>query len=382
MLPGSWFSDLESADPARRFEAVRILLRLREGSEILRTGAMASPSDATRAWAVFIMARTDDSIDPVPFFSDPSAEVRYRAAEGAGLRGLGSDPAVREELQALLEDQDPMVRIAAAWAILKAVPLAGARDVLINGLSRYSRTFAAREAALRLVDLHGPLVEYDVARGYAHQDMARQLFAAKLAGLPFYTGIPAWFPAPDPPPIEAGQLERRLDEARNGAPAWDDLDELWRAAVVHPGRHRSIIAVRLAVLEFLLDRIQNEGALHADAALTYLNAGRSAEAQQHYRRAVALLPGDAALRNDFGISLEASGWDDEAETAYRESAAMDPTDEVPFLNLGHLLMKQGREKEAVQALLAAEKLAPDRWPYHRVILGRLFDGEAAISGGE
>ena len=381
-LTVSRLADLESDEPALRFEAVQALLEGARSPDALRRLAAASPSSRARAWVVFILARTGASIDLPAFLSDPSPEVRYRAAEAASVSGRMNDRAVRDKLDLLLDDDDPMVRIAAAWAILSSFPDARARDVLINGLSRNSRTFAAREAALRLIDLYGPLVDFDAARGYTHQDMARQVLAVKLAGLPEFAAIPAWFPATDPPPPEATLLHERLEQAGAAAPGSSDLSLLWKAAVDVESRHPQIIKERLAVLEFLLDRIYNEGFLHADAALTYLNAGRTHEALMQYRRAVSLLPGDAALRNDFGIALEAGGWDDEAEAAYRQSAELDPGDEVPLLNLGHLFFKQGRIGEAEEILLAAERLAPDRWPYHRALLGRIVHGEAVVRVGE
>jgi len=101
-------------------------------------------------------------------------------------------------------------------------------------------------------------------------------------------------------------------------------------------------------------------------------AGRTAEALGLYDALVAAFPQRAVFWNDRGVTKDAIGNHGEAERDYRKALSLYPDYELAFRNLSNCLLFQGREDEALEALLAAVRLEPDYEGAYRDILAILL----------
>ena len=81
--------------------------------------------------------------------------------------------------------------------------------------------------------------------------------------------------------------------------------------------------------------------------------GRFAQAEAHYREALALAPGDARVWNDAGYSYHLQGRTDDAERALKQAARLDPKDPRIQTNLGLALAAAGKTDAALAALTKA-----------------------------
>jgi tetratricopeptide (TPR) repeat protein len=88
-------------------------------------------------------------------------------------------------------------------------------------------------------------------------------------------------------------------------------------------------------------------------------SGDAAAAEQLYRRAMKIDPGDAAAPFNLGNVLRAAGRSLEAEAALRAAVKADPGFALAWYNLSHLLDDQRRTKEAVTCLIRALEADPD-----------------------
>lgn len=87
-------------------------------------------------------------------------------------------------------------------------------------------------------------------------------------------------------------------------------------------------------------------------------AGRSAEAEVHYRLALAEEPGDWRAWFNYAGLLVQTGRLDEAVAAYRRAVALNPLDLKTLINLGATLGKLGQYPAAVESLAMAVRLEP------------------------
>ncbi len=88
-------------------------------------------------------------------------------------------------------------------------------------------------------------------------------------------------------------------------------------------------------------------------------SGDAAAAEQLYRRAMKVDPGDSAAPFNLGNVLRAVGRGLEAEVAYRAAVKADPGFAQAWYNLADLLDDQRRTKEAVTCLIHALEADPD-----------------------
>lgn len=102
------------------------------------------------------------------------------------------------------------------------------------------------------------------------------------------------------------------------------------------------------------------GSISALVALGELHreAGRPAEAADHYGRAIALGVNHPGLHNNLGLALMALGRAAEAAASFRRAASLDRSDPAPLSNLGDALTSAGNVGAAEAALEAALKLDP------------------------
>jgi tetratricopeptide (TPR) repeat protein len=87
--------------------------------------------------------------------------------------------------------------------------------------------------------------------------------------------------------------------------------------------------------------------------------GRNAEAEQHYRRAIAIDDQFVAAKSNLALLLSRLGRNGEAAVLLREVVAAQPGDAVASFNLGLLLAQEGKTAEAERWLRAALKADPE-----------------------
>lgn len=125
-------------------------------------------------------------------------------------------------------------------------------------------------------------------------------------------------------------------------------------------RHR---AGRLAEAESYYRRALRLAPGHPDAlnllGVALRARGALAEALEHSSRAVALAPGQPLMLANHGAALAEAGRLDEAIAAMRTALGAAPADAVTWRNLGQALAAKGDAKAAQEPLLTAAKLTPD-----------------------
>ncbi len=111
--------------------------------------------------------------------------------------------------------------------------------------------------------------------------------------------------------------------------------------------------------------------------LAAYEAGEFALAEQHFRSALELAPGEAVLHNALGMALAQQSRTDEAIAAYQASIRLDPALADAVYNLASAEHALGRLAEAVAAYRRAIDLDPRLLPAYRS-LGALYAGRDEI----
>ncbi len=101
-------------------------------------------------------------------------------------------------------------------------------------------------------------------------------------------------------------------------------------------------------------------------------AGRTGEALGLYDALVSAFPQRAVFWNDRGVTKDALGRHTDAERDYRKALSLYGDYELAFRNLSNCLLFQGREGEALEALLSAVELERDYEGAYRDILAILL----------
>ena len=247
---------------------------------------------------------------------------------------------------------------------------------MVGTLGRSSRWSSAIEASIRLRSLYGSFVPYDPNRGYRHRDDAMRGWGRHLRNDPRIGGIRIPIPSASDTPdgwTEARELLSRVETAPEAVLTRQELVALWTRALTWRGKEAEVLSARQKVLEFLLQRLQSEGLLHADYGLTLLNNADLGGAQRHYAIATRIHPELPGLLNDFGVCLHAAGRLQEALAVLGRAVSADPEDDASRLHLGYLQLELGLEEKAVESFLIAETQDESRWPLHRLALGRILD---------
>ena len=113
---------------------------------------------------------------------------------------------------------------------------------------------------------------------------------------------------------------------------------------------------------------------HKGLAKALREAGRLAEAETHYRRAIEIYPRFDTAHYNLGILLYATARLDEALFHFERACALRPTFADAHLNRGAALFKLGRLTEAIASTRRALELRPG-WSSARQ---NLHDIEAVI----
>jgi Flp pilus assembly protein TadD len=95
--------------------------------------------------------------------------------------------------------------------------------------------------------------------------------------------------------------------------------------------------------------------------------GMPADAEAHFRRAIALDPDNAAFPASLAELLVQQGRYDEALVSARQALTLDPADPLARLNLGMILLEQGHLQQAATELAVAARSSRD--PRAHAMLG-------------
>ena len=117
----------------------------------------------------------------------------------------------------------------------------------------------------------------------------------------------------------------------------------------------------------------------------YYTKSRLIEARKAFLRVLDLDPHDSKAENNLGLIFESSAQPEAAIGAYRTAIAwqeqsLHPS-EQPYVNLGNLLMEQGRTEEAIGPLEKAVALAPDN-AFCRLKLGIAYLRARQLEGAQ
>jgi len=112
--------------------------------------------------------------------------------------------------------------------------------------------------------------------------------------------------------------------------------------------------------------------VHINLGLALEQVGRSAEAIEHYQRAIELQPDYFFAHYKLAHALEASGRTNEARTAFAEASKLRPDFAAGHYDLGRLLQLTGQLQQAQEEYDEALRLYPN-FPRARFALGTLFE---------
>lgn len=121
------------------------------------------------------------------------------------------------------------------------------------------------------------------------------------------------------------------------------------------------VEASIALHRRALERDPSAAQAHVNLISLYGRTGRPADAERHYRAAVALQANLAEAHYNYGVLLAATGREADAHAAFRQAIDVNPFYAPAHNNLASLLARQGRLDEAVASYRQA--IASD--PRHR-----------------
>ena len=304
-------------------------------------------------------------------------EGRYHAIlelarfEGAEVRAL---------LRGLLHSDEILTQNAAA-RVLVGQGAQGATTILIENLDRDNRTWAVTDAIHHLRALHAKDWGYEPNLGYRAQSRAQAAWWGWWQDGDLFGWRHPSYGTPTEAELRYDALAQAIrpqvnaylttqNEDRDAA--WEETVGLWKAlADLQPSRKPEHVALVSRAFGEMTKRWPTDASLANNQALAALNNSEYEAAEAGYERALRLSPDEAFFHNDFGILLEGLGRWKEAEMQYREAIRLDDSDSTWWSNLADVLRRQGRREEAIAAYREAEKIAPEKWYYHRLWIKRL-----------
>jgi tetratricopeptide (TPR) repeat protein len=123
--------------------------------------------------------------------------------------------------------------------------------------------------------------------------------------------------------------------------------------------HRKGLAEDAVGLETEIKVNPDLSTLHNDAALIYLELGQPDRAVGHFEAVSRLSPKSAVARYNLGVALKDAGRTLDAAQRYREALAIDPAYAAAHGALGSVLLKAGDTEKAIEQLQWALRLSPD-----------------------
>jgi tetratricopeptide (TPR) repeat protein len=126
--------------------------------------------------------------------------------------------------------------------------------------------------------------------------------------------------------------------------------------------------------------LPKEAAVHNFAGIALTKLGRIAEANDHYRKALALDPRLADVHKNLGFNYWTAGKAGEAERCFRAALQLNPGDEFSHYGIGALYLAQNRGPEAIPHLEKAKSLVEHDQPvllrFASALIGARRPGEA------
>ncbi|OGQ92990.1 MAG: hypothetical protein A2284_02385 [Deltaproteobacteria bacterium RIFOXYA12_FULL_61_11] len=134
---------------------------------------------------------------------------------------------------------------------------------------------------------------------------------------------------------------------------------------------RGFLEREVSRLEALVPTTPEDFHLHHQLGFTLHQLARYDEALEHYRKALAVRPGDPRVLTRMGWAHQSRNELGLAERCYREALAADRDDDSAWVGLGIVLFLLERSTEAISALERAAALNPKNPGAHNT-LGRIF----------
>jgi Flp pilus assembly protein TadD len=126
--------------------------------------------------------------------------------------------------------------------------------------------------------------------------------------------------------------------------------------------------------ETMLAVTPQDGELHDDVALLYLQVNRPLQALAHFRASAQIKPDSPQAKFNLGTALAAAGNLAEAETSLREALKLRPSYASAHNNLGGVLLSLGKLEDAIVHLREALRLDPS----NTQAANNLLEAQAAL----
>ncbi|MDH5649596.1 MAG: tetratricopeptide repeat protein, partial [Gammaproteobacteria bacterium] len=162
----------------------------------------------------------------------------------------------------------------------------------------------------------------------------------------------------DPCPCGSGKKYKKCCGIRAASPGQkSSTSEFFRQAqaLMQKGRWNQAIQ--------LYEKILSINSNHTDAmhymGLCYLERGDNEQALQWVERSISLRPGEVLYLGNYGVLLEQLGDIDTAEKYFRKALGIDPGNHDARFNLGRILVRQQKSKEAIDHLKVLNAQLPN-----------------------
>ncbi|MFQ5579941.1 MAG: tetratricopeptide repeat protein [Nitrospiria bacterium] len=140
------------------------------------------------------------------------------------------------------------------------------------------------------------------------------------------------------------------------SPSRDRADALFEDAVALNKQRQ----FKDAIISFVraVKLVPGDHKYHRGLHMTYQATGRIRQGINFYRNLVREVPENAVAHYWLGRYYLSNRSLEDAAIAFEESARLDPKDEHPFISLGHVYSRLGKNKESLKAFLQADKMVP------------------------
>ena len=156
--------------------------------------------------------------------------------------------------------------------------------------------------------------------------------------------------------------------ARWGQRSSDEMGDLWiqvltrddaELARLNRDFRPKVAAEDVRGYEVEIEKHPADTGLHDDAALLYLELGRTGEAIAHFKTSLALQSQSAAAHYNLGTALTLARRLGEAADEYREALRIDPSYASAHNNLGNVHLAEGKFDAAIHEFSEAARLQPE-----------------------